>query len=345
MRNHYLAAVCVVIAIVMLMPRSVSAQSANPASPRTAWGDPDLQGVWDYRTITPLQRPDEHGDREFLTEEEAAGLEQEVLARNETLLNRTPERTATSDQVDRREDGTPGFYNNFWLDRGTAPVETRRTSLVVDPPNGRLPPLTPRAERLSTSTEAERVQAVRRGGLPAATYEDLDAGDRCIQHAKAGPPISVGGYNNNIQVFQTPDHVAILNEQNHDVRVVPLDGRAHVGPTIRQWMGDSRGRWEGQTLVVETVHFNGKHDQIGRPLLNSGENLTMVERFTRPDRETLIYEYTVTDPTIWTEPWTVEHPMKLNPDLIYEFACHEGNYGLYNILAGSRMEEAAKSRD
>ena len=345
MRNHYLASVCVVIAIVMLMPRSVCAQSANPVPPQTAWGDPDLQGVWDYRTITPLQRPDEHGDREFLTEEEAAGLEQEVLDRNETLLNRTPERTATSDQVDRREDGTPGFYNNFWLDRGTAPVETRRTSLVVDPPNGRLPSLTPRAERLSTSPEAERVQAVRRGDLPAATYEDLDAGDRCIQHAKAGPPISVGGYNNNVQVFQTPDHVAILNEQNHDVRVVLLDGRAHVGPTIRQWMGDSRGRWEGQTLVVETVHFNGKHDQIGRPVLNSGENLTLVERFTRTDRETLIYEYTVTDPTIWTEPWTVEHPMKLNPDLIYEFACHEGNCGLYNILAGSRMEEAAKNRD
>ena len=138
--------------------------------------------------------------------------------------------------------------------------------------------------------------------------------------------------------------MAILNEQNHDVRVVPLDGRARVGPMIRQWMGDSRGRWEGQTLVVETVHFNGKHDQIGRPLLNSGEHLTLVERFTRPDRETLIYEYTVTDSTIWTAPWTVEYPMKLNPDLIYEFACHEGNYGLYNILAGSRMEEAAKSR-
>ena len=182
---------------------------------------------------------------------------------------------------------------------------------------------------------------MRRGQLPADSWEDLDAGDRCIQHAKAGPPISTGGYNNNVQLFQTPDHVVLLNEQNHDARIIPLDGRPHVGSQIRQWMGDSRGHWEGETLVVETIHFNGKHDQIGRPLLNTGERLSLVERFTRTDPETLLYEYTVTDPTIWVSPWTAHHPMKKNLGRIYEFACHEGNYGLYNILAGSRAKEEA----
>ena len=294
--------------------------------------------MWDYRTLTPLERPEDLPDKEFLTEEEAASLEQETVDRNERLLNRAPEKTTAADSVDRREDGTPGFYNNFWLDRGTTAVGTRRTSLVVDPPDGRLPSLTAKAEQRVASPEAERIAEVRRGGLPAESWEDLDPGDRCIQHTKAGPPISTGGYNNNMQLFQTPDHVAILTEQNHDVRMVPLDGRPHVGPQIRQWMGDSRGHWEGQTLVVETIHFNGKHDQIGRPLLNSGDHLLLVERFTRTDAETLLYEYTVTDPTIWVSPWTAQHPMKKNPDLIYEFACHEGNYGIHGILAGSRAK-------
>ena len=337
MRNSCLAAVCAVIAVVMLMPRFVAAQSANPTPP-TPWGDPDLQGVWDYRTLTPLQRPEDLADKEFLTEEEAASLEQEIVDRNERLLNRAPEETTAADNVDRREDGTPGFYNNFWLDRGTTAIATRRTSLIVDPPDGRLPSLTAKAEQQAASPEAERIAEVRRGRLPAESWEDLDPGDRCIQHTKAGPPISTGGYNNNMQLFQTPDHVAILTEQNHDVRMVPLDGRPHVRPQIRQWMGDSRGHWEGNTLVVETVHFNGKHDQIGRPLLNTGDHLSLVERFTRTDVETLLYEYTVTDPTIWVRPWTAQHPMKKNPDLIYEFACHEGNYGIYGILAGSRAQ-------
>ena len=326
-----------VTAVVAMMPLFAAAQSTTGT--RTPWGDPDLQGVWDYRTITPLQRPEDQPDKEFLTEEEAAGLEQNILDRNARLLTRAPELTSASDQVDRREDGTPGFYNNFWLDRGTTAVGTRRTSLIVDPPDGRLPQLTPEAQRRADSSEAQRIAEVRRGAQPAQSWTDLDAGDRCIQHAKAGPPISVGGYNNNIQLFQTPGYVALLNEQNHDVRMIPLDGRPHLGPRIRQWMGDSRGHWEGETLVVATIHFNGKHDQIGRPLLSSGEHLTLIERLTRTDLETLLYEYTVTDPTIWVEPWTAHHPMKKNPDLIYEFACHEGNYGIEGILAGGRAKD------
>ena len=330
-----------VTAALAIAPLFAAAQSSTGT--QMPWGDPDLQGVWDYRTITPLERPGDQADKEFLTEEEAAGLEQDILERNARLLTRSPEVTAASDQVDRREDGTPGFYNNFWLDRGTTAVGTRRTSLVVDPPDGRLPQLTPEAQRWADSAEARRIAEVRRGARPAQSWTDLDAGDRCIQHAKAGPPISVGGYNNNVQLFQAPGYVALLNEQNHDVRIIPLDGRPHVGSQISQWMGDSRGRWEGETLVVETVQFNGKHDQIGRPLLSTGENLSLVERFTRTDPDVLLYEFTVTDPTIWVSPWTVELPMKRNPDLIYEFACHEGNYGLYNIMAGSRTEELASA--
>ncbi len=326
------------IATVALLPMLAAAQSDGPR--RLPWGAPDLQGVWDYRTLTPLQRPEEMGDKAFLTEEEAAALERETLERNEELLGRAAERTSASNQVDRRDDGTPGFYNNFWLDRGTTAIGTRRTSLIVDPSNGRLPALTDEAQRLADSPEAARIAQVRRGTLPAASYTELDPGDRCIQHSKAGPPISTGGYNNNIQIFQTPDHVVILAEQNHDARVIPLDGRPHATPQIRQWMGDSRAHWDGDTLIVETVQFNGKHDQVGRPLLSSGENLSLVERFSLMDDGNLMYEYTVTDPTIWTQPWTVQHPMKRNPDLIFEFACHEGNYGMEGILAGSRAEDA-----
>ena len=346
MSQRCLGAACatfVVGSLMSVMPPAGGAQSAG--TPVTPWGDPDLQGVWDYRTLTPLQRP--AGAGEFLTEEEAANIEQETLERNASLLERPPERTtaAAGSNVDRREDGTPGFYNNFWLDRGTTVIGTRRTSLIVDPPDGRLPALTPDAQRRADSDEAERIAAVRRGDLPAASYTEMDAGDRCIQHAKAGPPISTGGYNNNIQIFQAPGYVALLNEQNHDVRMIPLDSRPRVDARITQWMGDSRGHWEGRTLVVETTNFNGKHDQIARPLLSAGENLTLVERFTRTGDDTLIYEYTVTDPTIWVAPWTVEHPMTKNPDLIFEFACHEGNYGMHNIMAGSRMEELEAARE
>ena len=340
MSHRYLPAVFAVIAGVALVPMFAAAQTVEQAGPRTPWGHPDLQGTWDYRTLTPLERPVELGDKAFLTEEEAATLEQETVARNELLLNRAPQTTSASDQVDRRADGTPGFYNNFWLDRGTTAIETRRTSLIVDPSNGRMPPLTEPARRRANSPEAARITGVRRGSLPAATYEDLDAGDRCIQHAKAGPPLSTGGYNNNMQLFQTPDHVVILAEQNYDARIIPLDGRPHVSPQLRQWMGDSRGYWEGDTLVVETVHFNGKHDQIGRPLLSSGENLSLVERFTLMDSDSLMYEYTVRDPSIWTRAWTAQHPMQRNPDLMFEFACHEGNYGMHGIMAGSRVQEA-----
>ena len=226
----------IALIVVVLVPTLAAAQSVTSAASKTPWGHPDLQGVWDYRTLTPLERPEELGDKAYLTEEEAAELERETLAQNEFLLNRERQTAEAGDQVDSRADGTPGFYNNFWMDRGTTPIETRRTSLIVEPSNGRLPALTPDAQRRADSDEAKRIAGVRRGRLPAASWTDLDAGDRCIQHAKAGPPISTGGYNNNVQLFQTPDYVVLVAEQNHDARIIPLDGRGHVDDEIRQWM-------------------------------------------------------------------------------------------------------------
>ena len=325
-----------------LAPVFAAAQSTNTSTPpRTAWGQPDLQGVWDFRSITPLQRPEELADQEFLTEEEAANLEQATIDRNIEFANREARRTEVTESVDRGEDGAPGFYNNLWLDRGTTVVGTRRTSLIIDPPDGRLPSLTPEAERRAASPAAKRFADANRGTVPPASWEEMEPSDRCIQHRMAGPPISSGGYNQNMQLIQTPGYVAILNEQIHDTRIIPLDGRPHVGPQIRQWMGDSRGRWEGETLVVETTNFNGKHEQVGRPDLSSSEHLVLVERFTRADAETLLYEYTVTDPATWVRPWTAQHPMKKNPAQMYEYACHEGNYSMVVRLSGARAIEKA----
>lgn len=328
MRYRFLASVAtlaVVIALVLIVPVTLAGQAPTP--PRTSWGAPDLQGVWDFRTLTPLQRPSELGGKPFLTDSEAAEFEQKRLTEIRAL-----DFTEPADIV--------GNYNQLWFDRGSTVVGTRRTSLIIDPPDGRLPPLTPEAQRRADSPEAAKLALARRTN--ADTYSDLDPGDRCIQHGKAGPPINPGGYNNNIQLFQTPGYVAILNEQIHDTRLIPLDGRPHVGPLVRQWMGDSRGRWGGNTLIVETTNFNGKHEQVARPLLESSEHLSLVERFTRVDADTLLYEYTVTDPTIWVRPWTAQLPMKKNPDRMYEYACHEGNYSMEVRLRGARALEAAK---
>ena len=306
--------------------------AAQTAVPETAWGQPDLGGIWDFRTITPLERPEELAQQEFLTEEEAANLEQTVVDRNARLLSRTAERTTASDNVDFRSDGTPGFYNNFWLDRGTTTVSTGRTSLIVDPANGQLPAL--------TASGQQRADA-RREHLrehPADSWLDRSTSDRCLMGFNAGPPITPGGYNQNLQLFQTPDHVVLLTEMVHTVRVVPLDGRAPLKESICQWSGDSRGHWQGDTLVVETTNVNGQRRWRG-----STGSMTLVERFTRIDADTLEYQYTVTDPDTWTGPWTVSIPMRRTSVPMYEYACHEGNYAMPNILAGHRAdEEAAK---
>ena len=325
MTKRHLAAVAAVAGVALLVPTSAAGQASTP------WGDPDLQGVWDFRTLTPLERPDELAGKEVFTPEEAA----EFVA-------------ASLSEIAGRDDVVPddivGNYNQFWFDRGTTVVGTRRTSRIVDPPDGRLPPLTPDAERRATSPEAQRIAQAGRGIVPPLSYEDLSPGSRCIHHAKGGPPIHGGAYNNNMQLFQAPGYVAILNEQIHSVRAIPLDGRPHLGSGIRQWMGDSRGRWDGTTLVVETTNFNGKYARAGRPQVGrtdvlSSEHQSLIERFTRVDAETLLYEYTVTDPNTWTDSWTAEVTMDKSQDLLYEYACHEGNYSMAVRLAGGRFTE------
>ena len=327
MRDRFLSSVsilAVVIASVVVVSATLAGQAPTP--PRTAWGTPDLQGVWDFRTLTPLERPKELAGKPFLTAAEAAVFEERRLLEIGALDEKEP-----ADIV--------GNYNQFWFDRGTTVVGTRRTSLILDPPDGRLPPLTPEAQRRVHSPEAEQLALMRRGNTD--TYVDLDPGDRCIQHIMTGPPIGSGGYNQNMQLFQTPGYVAILSEQIHDTRMIPLDGRPHVGPLNRQWLGDARGRWEGDTLIVETTNFNGKHDHAGRPLLTTTEHMSVVERFTRVDAENLLYEYTVTDLATWVRPWTAQLPMKRNPARMYEYACHEGNYSMEVRLAGARALEKA----
>ena len=288
--------------------------------PQTAWGAPDLQGVWDFRTITPLERPENLGDKAFLTQEEAAQREQGAVDRATRLWDSEARRTEAG--------GNVGGYNNFWMDQGTNVIGTRRTSLIIDPPNGRLP----------EATETGRARAAANRGsfssdLPAS-YTDLSNSDRCLMGFNAGPPITPAAYNQNVQLFQTPDHLVMLTEMVHTVRVIPLDGTPPLVEGLRQLSGDSRGHWEGKTLVVETANFEARRDWRG-----STEGMRLVERFTRVDADTLEYEFTVTDPGTWDAPWTVNLPMRRNELPMFEYACHEGNYSMEAMLGGARADE------
>ena len=322
MSHRFLASMSAVAVVVAVVSLGAVPAVAQTAAPRTAWGQPDLQGIWDFRTITPLQRPDGLAGREFLTEEEAANLEEEAVDRNERLWKETPGRTEVG--------GNVGTYNNFWFDRGTRTIGTRRTSLIVDPPNGKIPPLTPDGQKRADARREYRREH------PADSWVDRSVAERCILGFNAGPPITPGGYNQNVQVFQTPEHVVLVTEMVHTARIVPLDGRPPLGQDIRQWSGDSRGHWEGDTLVVETTNFTDKTRWRG-----STEHMWLVERFSRVDAGTLLYEFTVTDPETWTSSWTASIPMRRTDVPMYEYACHEGNYGIEGILAGHRADEKA----
>ena len=314
MRRWSVASVFVVAAVAWLASVPAAGQVAPERTvPRTLDGQPDLQGAWSFATITPLERPREYAGRQFLTDEEVAELDEDAATR------------ASSDRrgaltVQRDLDLA---YDQFWWDRGTS---DGRTSLIVDPPDGRMP---------FTAEGRQRIDARRAlRNLPASGPEDRSPGERCVHHTKAGPPMSAGGYNNHLRLLQTPGYVVMWTEQIHDARIIPMDGRPPIAGNIRQWMGSSRGHWEGDTLVVETTHFNGKASYQG-----SSEGLHLVERFTRVDADTLEYEYTVEDPTTYARPWTASIAMKPLDGEMYEFACHEGNYGMFGILSGARAEE------
>jgi hypothetical protein len=321
----FVSAAAVLVALAM-----GAAPVAQTKVPNTPWGKPDLRGIWDFRTITPLERPANLADREFLTEQEATKLEREAVNREVDLQERPAERTTASESVDRRADGSPGFYNSFWLDYGTKAVGTRRTSLLIDPPGGKLPALTAAAQQRADARKAYLQEH------PADSWLDRSTSDRCLVGFNAGPPITPGGYNQNLQIFQTPTHVALLTEMVHTTRVVPLDGRPALRDGIRQWSGDSRGHWEGETLVVQTTNFKRERDWRA-----ASPQMTLIERFKRVDANTLEYTYTVNDPETWTKPWTAQIPMRLSSLPLYEYACHEGNYSMANILSGHRAKEKA----
>ena len=315
----------VVIALGSLAPTFVAAQpaaSAEASVPRTPDGRPDLQGVWDFSSLTPLQRPAVLAGREFLTDEDVSALEARAAARVDTAPR----------------PGDPGSYNRFWFADGDTVVGTRRTSLIVDPPDGRLPAYLPEGR----ARMAAREEARGRNAGP----EDRDVDERCILGFNSGPPMLPGAYNNFVQLFQTPGQVAILNEMVNDVRLVPLGEQPRLSSEVRQWRGDSRGRWDGDTLVVETANFRDlgtAHPAPNMELLEAlGSDLHLVERFSLLDADTLLYRFTIDDRTAFTRTWSVEMTMKRSAGRLFEYACHEGNYGLYNILAGAQAEAAAR---
>ena len=309
------------LASTLVAAQGGGAAGTKRAVPRTADGKPDFGGSWSYATITPLERPLELGDKAVLSMEEAAAYEKQLLAAG------NKDARASSRDAD-----VASAYNDFWWDRGTNIVGTRRTSLIVDPPTGRIPALTEEGQRRA----AERA-AARKARGPADGPEDRNLAERCLVSLNAGPPIIPSAYNNNIQIFQTPGWIGIFNEMIHNYRMVPLDGRPAVGSGIKQWMGDSRGRWEGDTLVIETANFRGDSAYRG-----ASESLRITERFTLVG-DAMMYEFTMTDPKTWVQPWRGELPMERIDDKLYEYACHEGNQAMSNMLSGARAEERAKA--
>ena len=306
------------------------------AAPRTREGRSDLQGVWSYATLTPLERPAEFAGQPFLSDAQAAEFERR------TLVVQNRDRRDGEGAAGRGSDGRTDLdraYNQVWWEYGSKVVGTRRTSLIVDPADGRIPPLTPEGQKRAEdrrglwTANGEYEGGAR--GLSFDSHVDRPLQERCLGWTVTGPPMVPGAYNNNVELFQTPDTVVIVNEMVHDQRIIPLDGRPQIGPSIRLWMGSSRGRWDGDTLVVDTTNF--------RPTVfrSASAKLHLVERFRRVDADTLLYAFTVDDSATWVRPWTAEIPMTRSHDPIFEYACHEGNYSLLNILAGAREQERA----
>jgi hypothetical protein len=327
-RRLVISMCCLLLASAISAAAQAPAKNASapktPAALRAPDGHPDLQGTWSFATITPMERPANLANKEFFTEQEAAAYEKDVVERN------------NKDRRDGSAEADVGrAYNDFWWDSGTKVIKTRRTSLVIEPSNGRIPAV------LAAARERQQERQAVNRGHEFDGPENRPLPERCLVLQGAGPPVTPTAYNNNVQIVQGEGYVAMLIEMGHEVRIIPTDGRAHLPQNVRLWKGDSRGRWEGDTLVVETTNFSDKNSFRG-----SSENMKLIERFQRRDADTLIYQFTVSDPATWEKPWTVEIPVTKSQGQLFEYACHEGNYGMAGALAGARVEdkEAEQSR-
>lgn len=318
----------------VLVATVVAAAQDRAAIPRTADGRPDLSGTWSYATLTTLERPAEFKDKPFLSPSEAAAFEQK------TLQVQDRDRRDVDSTTGRGSDGRTEVdraYNQAWWDFGNKIVSTRRTSLVIDPADGMIPALTPDGERRARDKRglwlANGSYEGGAAGMGLDSYLDRPMQERCLGWTVAGPPMLPGAYNNNVGIFQTADQFVINNEMVHDSRIVPLGDTPRINPSIRLWMGSSRARWDGDTLIVSTTNF--------RPMVfrSASEQFTLSEKFWLSDANTLMYEFTVNDPLTWVKPWTVQIPMTRTNDELYEYACHEGNYSLPNILRAGRKAD------
>ena len=314
-----LGRLCVVVGMVVMLAASAVAQSDSGGL--TPHGDPDIQGIFTFRTITPLERPEGLADKATLTAEEAAVFE----SSERTRLNRDlydPESGAPSAGYQSRAEGGVLSYNEFWYERGVELTSDKRTSLITEPPDGRLP------WREQSRADRARNRLNLRNGF-ADSYTDRSLSDRCLMGFNAGPPMTSGSYNNNVLILQAPGYVVIQNEMVHNARIIPIDGGDHG--TIKQWVGDSRGHWEGDTLVVETTNFHRETAARG-----SSEDTQLIERFRRLDADTVMYEFTFEDENHFTQPWTAAMPLRRTDGPLFEYACHEGNIGMHGIMAGAR---------
>jgi hypothetical protein len=293
--------------------------AASTSVPRASDGRPDLQGVWNFGSATPLERPPQLAGKAVFTDAEAAAF-----------LKDLPSGGCRFVKCDGSDEGKlESAYGDAWYETGSK-LADNRTSLIVDPQDGRIPALTPEAQKTMAA-----IRALDRGRAFLDGPEGATVSDRCIVGFNAGPPMNPSAYNNMVQIVQASSHVVIYNEMIHNARIVPLDGRPHLGTGVRQWVGDSRGRWEGDTLVVETTNFRPDSGvSSAKP-----ESFRLVERFTRTSADTLSYEYTMNDPQTWTKPWTVRIPMARSADHVFEYACHEGNYSMPNRLSAARAND------
>jgi hypothetical protein len=312
------------IALVITATAQTTKASKTWTPPRTADGHPDLQGFWTNATLIPLERPVELGNKEFYTEAEATAMDKQRIQRENSQAK------------------TDIHYDNvIWQHENYKKVETTRTSVIFDPPDGRIPPLSAAGQKRAVAEK----EAARRRDL-AENVEDRSLGERCLSWGNEGPPMLGSTYNANLQIVETPATVAISHEIIHGVRIIPMDGRPHLAPEVRQLGGDSRGHWEGDTLVVDSTNFTDQTNfrpvpATGRQDVFASRGLHVVERFTRTDPDTIVYRFTVEDPSTWTKPWSGELLMRKIEGPIFEYACHEGNYGLANILAAARAKEKA----